>query len=194
MLRVARRAIRQFYRENVILHRGQVITTEAQLAVIFGQRGGGQSFSHDHCRRAADATRTPRNSSSPSSWHRPYWTSLARSHEHLQDGSARPLYAVLSKRARWKLLSRIGYLTFNVNSLIRPGRLGLTEVPQSPLVARCGSSHASQATEQSLLRHWTSSTPTLPSEPCYALGLRKSLEVNMCTSALPHLGHACLPS
>ena len=38
MLRVARRAIRQFYRENVFLHKGQVITSEAQLAVIFGQR------------------------------------------------------------------------------------------------------------------------------------------------------------
>ena len=38
VLCVARRAIRQFCRENVLLHRGQVITSEAQLAVIFGQR------------------------------------------------------------------------------------------------------------------------------------------------------------
>ena len=35
---MARRAVRQFYRENVKLHKGQVITSEAQLAVIFGQR------------------------------------------------------------------------------------------------------------------------------------------------------------
>ena len=44
VLRVARRAIRQSYRENVILHRGQVITSEAQLAVIFGQREGWTRF------------------------------------------------------------------------------------------------------------------------------------------------------
>ena len=37
VLRVARRAIRQFYRENVF-QKGLVITLEAQLAVIFGQR------------------------------------------------------------------------------------------------------------------------------------------------------------
>ena len=36
--RMARRAIRQFCRENVTLHKGQVITSEAQLVVIFGQR------------------------------------------------------------------------------------------------------------------------------------------------------------
>ena len=34
MLRVARHTIRQFYKENVILHKGQVITSEAQLAPL----------------------------------------------------------------------------------------------------------------------------------------------------------------
>ena len=38
VLRVAHRAIRQFYREKVILHKSQVITSEDQIAVIFGQR------------------------------------------------------------------------------------------------------------------------------------------------------------
>ena len=38
VLLVARRAIRQFCKGNVPLHKSQVITSEAHLAVIFGQR------------------------------------------------------------------------------------------------------------------------------------------------------------
>ena len=38
VLRVARRAIRQFCRGNVLWHKGQVINSEPQLAVILGQR------------------------------------------------------------------------------------------------------------------------------------------------------------
>ena len=108
MLRVARRAIRQFYRENVFLHKGQVITSEAQLAVIFGQRVVDKvraTITATHCRRPKDTEKKH----------------LARSHEHFIDGSARPLHAVLFKRARWKLPSRAWS-----TSLIRPGRLRLT--------------------------------------------------------------------
>ena len=38
VLRVARRAVRQIGREDVLLHKSQVITSEAQLTAIFGQR------------------------------------------------------------------------------------------------------------------------------------------------------------
>ena len=121
VLRVARRAIRQFCRENVLLHEGQVITSEAQLAVIFGQR-----VVDNVPATIAVGTQTPkRRRETAATRHRQHWTSLARSHEHLAAGSARPLRAVLFKRARWKLPTRIAYLTFNVNSMIRSGRVRL---------------------------------------------------------------------
>ena len=119
VLRVARRAIRQFYRENAVLHTGQVITSEAQLAVIFGQR----VVDKVRATITVDTQQTPHGhqETAAAARHRPYWTS----HEHFADGSTRPLHAVLLKRARWKLPTRIGSLTFNVNSLIRRGRLRL---------------------------------------------------------------------
>ena len=48
-LRVARRAIQQFCRENVLLHTGQVITSEAQLAVIFNLSPSSLALSFPRC-------------------------------------------------------------------------------------------------------------------------------------------------
>ena len=96
-------------RERPVAQKNQVITSDAQLAAIFGQR----VVTSNRRREAAE----PR--------HRQHWASLARSHEHLADGSARPLRAVLFNRARWKLPARIGYLISNANSLVRPRRLRL---------------------------------------------------------------------
>ena len=121
MLRVARRAIRQFYKENVISHKGRVITSEAQLAVIFSQR-------------VVDKVRTSLSIDSQQThakMSKPFGTArtgpLASSHEHP---------AGLFEQARWKLPSRIGYFTLT-STLDSPGPIATyTEVPQSPLAAR----------------------------------------------------------
>ena len=94
VLRVPRRAIWHFCRENVLLHRGQVITSEAQLAVIFGQRG----VDKVRATIAVGTQTSNRRREKAATQHRQYWTSLARSHEHLADGSARPLRAVLFQK------------------------------------------------------------------------------------------------
>ena len=57
--------------------------------------------------------------------HRPCWTSLACSIEHLADRAARLLPAVLFSRAHLEAPCSYWYFTFNVNALFRLGRLRL---------------------------------------------------------------------
>ena len=160
VLRVARRAIRQFYRENVKLHKGQVITSETQLAAIFGQRVVDKVRATIHGRRTALRHVNAKEQQRPgTACTGPLWLALMSISQ-----TARPGRFVLYcfKKARWKLPARIGYLTFNVNSLIRLGRLRLLKVPQSSLTARYGSSGNThlRRQKQNSLRRLTSLTPT----------------------------------
>ena len=193
VLRVARRAIRQFYRENVKFYKGQVITSEAQLSVIFGQR----MVDKVRAKINVDTQQTSRTrQGAAETGHRWYWTSLARSREHLADGSARPLRAVLFKRARWKLPARTGYLTFNVNSLIRLGRLRLIlrYLNQHSL-------HAAGLQETRISGDRAEFTSTLCLFDANSLRYHvvhwhygsKSTSQQV-HRRLPHIGYACLPS
>ena len=137
VLRVARRATRQFYRERYLAywpsHLFRSSPGRDRRSV-----GGGQGSSFALCRRTASASRTPGNSPSSSSPVLDLFGRLSRA----PCSSARPLPAVLFNRARWKLPARIGYLTFNINTLTRP-------VPQSPLATRRGSPEDTHLRRQS---------------------------------------------
>ena len=108
VLRVARRAMSRYSRKNVTLHKGNVITSEAQLALIFGQR----VVDKVGATITADAQHTPQgHQEKAAARQRSNWTSLPRSHEHFTEGSAWPLHVVLFKRAldascpHWGILS-----------------------------------------------------------------------------------------
>ena len=134
VLRVARRVIRQFCRENVLLHKGQVITSEARLAKIFGQR----VVDKVRATIAVDTQKTSkRRREAAAPRHRQYSTSLARSYEHFADGSAS---AVLKKKGSLEASGPHWVRHVQRQLFDSPGTITTdAEVPQLQLVARSGS-------------------------------------------------------
>ena len=126
VLRAARCAIRQFHRKNLILHKGQVITSEAQLAVIFGQRVVDKVRASlslpTHSRRSTDARKQQQPKLFCTARAGPLWPALSSTLQVARPG----LFLLYCFHGLiWKLPARIGYFTFNVNALFRLGRLRL---------------------------------------------------------------------
>ena len=120
MKRKVRRTIRRFFFDGQAYYRGHHIVTGTQLAAFFGQATVQRVW--NPAKEALPIEQQQRRQQ-----RRRYWQTLAGDIYEFRDGEAhlRPAPAVPASH-QVTPLKRTGYMTFNAQSLVRPGRLNLT--------------------------------------------------------------------
>ena len=119
MKRNVRRTIRRFFLDGQTYHRGHHIVTGTQLVVFFGQATVQRV--RNPAREARRIEQQQRRQQ-----RRRYWQTLAGDIHEFRDGEAH-LRSAPAVPASHQVSppKRTGYMTFNAQSLVRPGRLNL---------------------------------------------------------------------
>ena len=119
MKRKVRRTVRRFFLNGQTYYRGHHFVTGAQLAAFFGQATVQRVW--NPAREAQRIEQQQRRQR-----HRRYWQALAGDIYEFRDGEAHLCFAPAVTASHQETLpKKTGYMTFNAQSFVRPGRLNL---------------------------------------------------------------------